>query len=579
MRDEEDDVARFTHSTVKEFLCGKLIDDEKYHMFRLDSDEMNHNLGKVCVTYLNFNDFVTQLSTRPRESPRLPSKAVVNTTLLSALSPPIRKAISRTAPTLLRTRHQPSDLRPRLSFASIRNSHLERCLGNNYALFDYAANCWIFHTSRFSKEDPQMWDLWKSLIFARDDLVSKPWTAREFQDRDRALARFIKDEQHFALLQAIEESDQQLGSRNIRWLLKSCIKDRHVQLLDEVLKRCKISGTLKAFMLQPAAESGCGEIVERLLQAGAEVNTRVAPYINRALQSAAASGFVDVVQTLLAAGAEADPQLPTDDDEDKIALQAAVANGHVDVVDRLLAAGAQVNRRSISGWTAIRNAAERGDTEIVDKLLLAGAIVNPPPVVIHTTTPLQAAAERGHLGVVERLLTAGAHVDTTTVPGAPRTALQYAAKAGHASVVKVLLAAGAHIEAKPEQSPKHTPLQLASGAGHTRVVEVLLGAGAEINAGAPEDGQTPFQLALVADHTDVMIQLRAAGARFEDAIRWLQPSDQSENIRARWYEYSDLFELMELLQLYENIGRFQERQCEISDSVRRFLENEGRPKH
>jgi ankyrin repeat protein len=82
--------------------------------------------------------------------------------------------------------------------------------------------------------------------------------------------------------------------------------------------------------IHSAAAGGSTEIVERLLQSGAESNARQAGGFT-ALHAAAMAGRLDMVHVLLAHGA--DPTLRTD--EGKSAFELAQANGRAAVVQAL----------------------------------------------------------------------------------------------------------------------------------------------------------------------------------------------------------------------------------------------------
>ena len=55
----------------------------------------------------------------------------------------------------------------------------------------------------------------------------------------------------------------------------------------------------------------------------------------------------------------------------------AMLYGRPDVVEALIAGGADVNVRSPSGWTALKEARMRGHSDIAARLLRAGAVDYP----------------------------------------------------------------------------------------------------------------------------------------------------------------------------------------------------------
>ncbi|CAI7993919.1 Ankyrin repeat domain-containing protein 17 [Geodia barretti] len=81
-------------------------------------------------------------------------------------------------------------------------------------------------------------------------------------------------------------------------------------------------------------------------------------------------GHSDVVDILLEAGADVH-QATTEDGD--VPLGIAAQNGHTETVQRLLEAGANVNHQNKSGGTALLVAGWKGHSEVVKLLLGAGA--------------------------------------------------------------------------------------------------------------------------------------------------------------------------------------------------------------
>lgn len=106
-----------------------------------------------------------------------------------------------------------------------------------------------------------------------------------------------------------------------------------------------------------ANEGGHDHLIERLIQAGAEVD----------LSRAAAAGRLDRVQALLREGAE----LTAASSDDLLPLAQAAGWGHAEVVACLLEAGAPVDGRSEGGLTALHAAVEWGGHASTARLLLA----------------------------------------------------------------------------------------------------------------------------------------------------------------------------------------------------------------
>ena len=101
--------------------------------------------------------------------------------------------------------------------------------------------------------------------------------------------------------------------------------------------------------LVAAARAGNAERVRELLAEGIPPDAEESKNGHRALHQAAASGKIEVVEVLLDAGAEVDAL----DGAGMTALMRAAVPAAVPVGKRLLAGGAEVNARSASGATAL----------------------------------------------------------------------------------------------------------------------------------------------------------------------------------------------------------------------------------
>ncbi len=98
----------------------------------------------------------------------------------------------------------------------------------------------------------------------------------------------------------------------------------------------------------------------------------------------------------------------------------AAAGGDLQKVEQLVDKGLDVNKKDMSGGTALFQAATEGHTDVVEFLISKGAEVNIREKSMGLS-PLSAAASNGHNATVSALLDAGA----TDINGAIGMAEQY----------------------------------------------------------------------------------------------------------------------------------------------------------
>lgn len=149
------------------------------------------------------------------------------------------------------------------------------------------------------------------------------------------------------------------------------------------------------------------DVVCLLLDSGADPNIN-SPNIGTPLQAAAEIGNLDLVELLLERGANINAEPATN--RGRTALQAAAGGAHFDLVKLFLERGADINSEPAinGGRTALQAAAERGNLELVELLLENGADVNAGPAIEEGKTALQAATEGKHLDIASLLLRKGA---------------------------------------------------------------------------------------------------------------------------------------------------------------------------
>ena len=209
------------------------------------------------------------------------------------------------------------------------------------------------------------------------------------------------------------------------------------------------------------------DLIRKLLDFGVEINTK--DYRYEPLFEAAVTGNRQIVEMLLDAGAEIDHRSVWGG----TALFGAISLDHLELVQLLLAKGADPSLREKSGRTTfayVRSAA-------VAKILIErGADIE--STNSYHQTPLMAAAggsAQRDVELVELLIAAGANLEYKDKEGT--TALILAARKGSATNLRALLTAGAKVDARGKNGT--TALHEAVREMELEAIEILLDAGAD----------------------------------------------------------------------------------------------------
>lgn len=252
--------------------------------------------------------------------------------------------------------------------------------------------------------------------------------------------------------------------------------------------------------LHAAAQQGCGEQLQALLDAGADPNQADAKGVT-ALHVAALYGHRQACSLLLAHGARLDVR----DIQQRTPLYYAVCGGHADALRFLLARGADWRLADRRGWTPAALAVHRDAVSLLE-IMAHGA-----PDALEASgehSMLHVAARWNRLASARYLL---AQKLATVAPAdtCGRTPLHLAGAHGATEVLVYLLQQGAYCDEWDDM--RCTPLHYAAAGSALPAVQALLERGASVEA-ATVAGDTPLHYAAAFAEVPVLEALLAHGA-------------------------------------------------------------------
>jgi len=510
--DEEYLLVRFAHFTIKQFFLS-VSNLPSLENFRFNPLQLDNHLGKVCVTYLNFNDFKTQVAKFQRSVPRLEPSDIIKASLSAGLS----RKVADSWPSVgrrcklgaLADYEVLRQLRIEVGFKDIISSTK---LQSHFPFLDYAKDFWLDHTLNFTKADTDVWFLWAHLVSAEETQAPLPWTRAEWTSCTERVAEWILKHRHCALLRLILEAHRtELSPECGGYLLVRSAAEGLIRLFSIAIDSGIYLPVDLVKALQEACRGGHIEVIEKLVMTKVDINAAPASTCNRtALQAAAQCGHVEIVGKLLAIGANVNAGPGRGNG--RSAIQAAAEHGQMDILKILLSVKANINApASEEGCTALQAAARNGHSEAVEMLLAANAFVDAAPAPLGGRTALQAAAEGGHVDVVQILLMRNPDINAPPAIHRGRTALSAAAEFGHLEIVILLLNAGVKVNGAISADNGRTEMQAAAGGGHLEVMKTLLHAGARLDTpAAPNYGRTTMQAAAEMGHLKMVKSLLAA---------------------------------------------------------------------
>jgi hypothetical protein len=414
--DEEEQTVHFTHSSVKQYLLSDAL-DKSLQSYKIDLVEADADIGAVCVTYLNFNIFNTQVA--PKAINRIDVAKIPSTVLAKAL--PLSESANKIALRLLRGHDK-----------SIQATHqvLEEVSGNSgalktrngidqFAFRQYAKQHWLAHTKWISPTSTELRQMWRKLLDEaewRDTLTGVPWTFEDWEHLASDVVEWTLEENHFELAQYILA----FGNTTAAVELIRNTTYRGSERLIETIASASVTLDLAILItLALAARNGQLPVVEGYLKP-----IRLKPYVfSVALVAAARGGHMIVVERLLWDLEQLEIGVHHYEDDYMLALRVAAEWGHKAVVERLLQKSTNDNVGRARRY-ALEAAAAAGQSSVVEQILQRGGeIKSDEEALAGLRSPLVSAAAQGHLDIVGQFLIYEGYVSTVDKRGpAPEVA-------------------------------------------------------------------------------------------------------------------------------------------------------------
>lgn len=512
--DEDEGTVRLAHHTVQQYLLST-PESTASHQFHFQLADAQLYAGEICVTYLSFSDFETQITgSKPRQ---LPSSGILSPVGLAYI-PSILGCGSRVFDLWNQLRGGDANPRsPHIDYTSIlmpisyRKKPAGRSFQQKYLFLNYAIENGLFHTSTFSEDNTKLWGSFRSLVVEKTlPFGIRDWDLNEGPTRIPfwSLYQWASSEGHGPLIKLLQEPspvhpslqtylqhDSDLAAK-----LLHCAAHSLADVLQQLLQ-CRPGklGIEAEDMLKISIQNGDETIVRLVLETGALRNAYKA--LGESLLCTARDGQTTLVLLLLEHGA----QPHQCDSFGYTPLHKAAKYGHEAIVRALLKAGADVESQTHGvKYTALHFAASRGHTRLIQVLVDSGAAID--ALAANGQNALQYGALYGHKAVIPILVELGANINITSSAG--RTALHRAARDGDAVLMQLLVDNGADIEARSFIG--QTALLYAASSGHKAAMRILLDLGANINARSLQ-GETAGALAATNGHSEIVQLLLARG--------------------------------------------------------------------
>lgn len=551
VRDKEDGTVRFAHHTVQQYLLATpmIKSRQQLHGLPFRHFEAEAFVGQVCITYLCFSDFETQIA---RRTPGVQHEHLEISRIGGPVSIPTALGVGK-AVTEIPYRFfggKPSKVPLSIDYSKYltpitrTRPQVPSDLVEKYRLLNYVVEYWMEHTKELELDmkfrhlvmhktlscELRPWGL--NQHFGHYGCTSCPDPSKAEELPFTKLFHYAAQVGHWSLMEPLVAEYCQHEVPTNETLLIACSRgqDGIVRKLTEMVDFDLSDGRA----VSAAVAAGHTNVLQSLLVLSHNLKLtsmksswcEFAEHAVSWLNLAATKGHEEVMDYILAFhennyAQSQDFHLPDMKDErtGHTALFSAVVNGHEHIVRNLLAKGAKVQAH---GTTAAHFAAEYGHQDML-RMLLQTTVTNDFIDIGDRSTlstliwgldremesPLHKAAKNGHSAVVNILHSlwvqcwpdeASENINKNNGDG--YTPLNLAARGGHLGVLEFLIKHGARVNLA-EHKLGWTALHFAAAMGHEAVVQSLLENGADPAARA-KDGATALELAVSGDQDGVV---------------------------------------------------------------------------
>ncbi|PNP50729.1 hypothetical protein THARTR1_08350 [Trichoderma harzianum] len=220
-----------------------------------------------------------------------------------------------------------------------------------------------------------------------------------------------------------------------------------------------------------AVKRGHTSVVELLVNAGAELETKEKKHHMTALASAIHYRRKEIVDFLL----QRDANVHVSDRAGRTPLYIAAKWGELAIIQQLVDRGADINARTSHGYTALIQTIEQENLDAFRLLVEKGADIHAKDK--RGVMPLHFASATGNIDMVRLLLERGADVHARFCTYL--TSLFAAVVGGKIDIVRLLAQAGADVDARCVNGM--TPLIFAAELRHFEIIKTLIDMGADVN--------------------------------------------------------------------------------------------------